>query len=57
MENSGRCGTNWKVTKDIKEFHHLLYGDLNFQRQGDNKQAKIRTNRIEKAGKDKVRSV
>ena len=32
MENGGRCaGTNWKITKNIKEFHHLLYGDSNFQ--------------------------
>ena len=30
MENGGSSGTNWKITKDIKEFHHLLCGDLNF---------------------------
>ena len=43
--------------KDIKEFHHLLYRDLNFRSQVDIKQAKIRTNTIEKANEDKVRSV
>ena len=24
MENGGKSGTNWKITKNIKEFHHLL---------------------------------
>ena len=53
MENGGRSGTNWKITKNIKEFHHLLYGDSKFRTQGDNKQAKIRTNTIENAHEDK----
>ena len=53
MENGGkRSGTNWKITKNIKEFHHLLYGDSKFQSQGDNKQAKTHTNTMESTDKD-----
>ena len=43
MEQGGRSGTNWKITEDIKDFHHLLYGQSGFRTQGNNKQAKIRT--------------
>ena len=59
MENSGSCGTNWKITKDIKEFHHLLYRELSFWSQGANKQAKVRTKNVKKAKteEDEVRSV
>ena len=52
MENGGKSGTNWKITKNIKEFHHLLYGDSKFRSQGDNKQAKTRTNTMESTNED-----
>ena len=43
MEQGGRSGTNWKITEDIKDFHHSLFGQSGFRTQGNNKQAKIRT--------------
>ena len=49
MEQGGRSGTNWKITEDIKDFHHLLYGQSGFRTQGNNKQAKICTKNKKKA--------
>ena len=59
MEQGGRSGTNWKITEDIKDFHHSLYGQSGFQTQGNNKQAKIRTKnqKIAETEEDEIRSV
>ena len=59
MQKGGWSGTNWQITEDIKEFHHLLYGELTFQKEGANKQAKIRTKNVKKTETedDEVRSV
>ena len=59
MQKGGRSGTNWHITEDINEFHHLLYGESTFRKQGANKQAKIRTKNDKKAETedDEVQSV
>ena len=59
MQQGGRSSTNWKITEDIKEFHHLLHGQSKFWSQGADKQAKIRTRNVKKAEteEDKVHSV
>ena len=41
MQNGKQEGKNWAISKDIREFHKLLYGDSKFRTQGNNKQAKI----------------
>ena len=59
MQKGGRSGTNWQITENIKEFHHLLYGESTFRKQGANKQAKICTKNVKKAEteEDEVHSV
>ena len=49
MQKGGWSGTNWKITEDIKEYHHLFYRESSFQSKGANKQAKIRTKNVKKA--------
>ena len=39
MKKGSKKGRNWKVVKDIFEYHVCLFGRKKFQTQGTNKQA------------------